>query len=254
MSSTLPRRTETKTNPISAPSPSISTGVIRGLIFDMGDVLYDATHWRRWLLQQVQRLGHSVGYDDFFGIWDRQFLEDVHRGTHPYQESFTWFLLSQGLTRGQITEIQSASHVRRAELEAANRPFPGVRRTLERLHATGIPMAVLSDSERTAVEITAALGRLGLGGLFQAVISSVDLGQVKPHPANYGAAISALRLAPSALAFVGHDAEELDGAARAGCKTIAFNYESQARADFCLERFSDLPQMIANWPALVHAG
>jgi HAD superfamily hydrolase (TIGR01509 family) len=247
------RSTVSRASTISLPSSS-PRSVIRGLIFDMGDVLFDATLWRRWLLQQVHRLGHTAGYDEFFGVWDRQFLEDVHRGLHQYQDAFNWFLLSQGLSRAQITEIQSASHIRRAELEAASRPFPGVRRTLGQLHANGMPMAVLSDSERTADQIAAALTRLGLGGYFRAIVSSVELGQVKPHPATYEAALRALRLPASAVAFIGHDAEELTGAAQAGCKTIAFNYESQARADDRLERFSDLPHMVAHWPALAHAG
>lgn len=28
-----------------------------GLLFDMGDVLYDATVWRRWLLQLLHKMG-----------------------------------------------------------------------------------------------------------------------------------------------------------------------------------------------------
>ena len=41
---------------------------VRGLVFDMGDVLFDATVWRRWLLQQLQRMGLQAGYRSFFDV------------------------------------------------------------------------------------------------------------------------------------------------------------------------------------------
>ena len=41
-------------------------------------------------------------------------------------------------------------------------------------------------------------------------------------------------------AFVGHKASELEGARAVGMKTIAFNYENSAKADFYIRRFSDL--------------
>jgi FMN phosphatase YigB (HAD superfamily) len=39
-------------------------------------------------------------------------------------------------------------------------------------------------------------------------------------------------LTPSESAFVGHDAEELEGAHKAGIATVAVNYEPGAIADY----------------------
>jgi FMN phosphatase YigB (HAD superfamily) len=41
-------------------------------------------------------------------------------------------------------------------------------------------------------------------------------------------------------AFIGHDVDELAGAQTVGMKTIAFNYDKKARADYYIDQFSDL--------------
>jgi FMN phosphatase YigB (HAD superfamily) len=47
------------------------------------------------------------------------------------------------------------------------------------------------------------------------------------------------------VAFVGHDAEELAGAARVGLATIAFNYDPDARADVFITRFRQLLSLVS---------
>ena len=44
----------------------------------------------------------------------------------------------------------------------------------------------------------------------------------------------------SPVLFVGHRAVELQGARDAGMKTIAFNYDDDAFADYFVEKFADL--------------
>jgi hypothetical protein len=46
------------------------------------------------------------------------------------------------------------------------------------------------------------------------------------------------------MAFVGHDADELGGAAGAGARTIAYNCDPDARADVYLDRFNQLTQTV----------
>jgi HAD superfamily hydrolase (TIGR01509 family) len=213
---------------------------IAGLVFDMGDVLFDATVWRLWLLQLLNRMGLQTGYRTFYDVWDREYLDAVHQGRRDYAEAFDAFLRAGGLTRSQIDEVNAASQVRKARLEDEVQPFPGVRSTLARLHAAGIRMAVLSDSESTGTAIAARLTRMGLGGYFSAVVSSVDLGVTKPAREGYARAIELLEFSPARTAFVGHDADELRGARRAGMRTLAFNFERDAPADLYLGRFEEL--------------
>ena len=222
---------------------------LAGIVFDMGDVLFDATEWRRWLLQLVQRMGLQTGYRSFFSIWDHDFLDDVHRGRRDYAAAFDAFLRQWGFERGQIDEIVHASNIRKRQIEAEVRPFPGVRNTLTRLQSLGLRMAVLSDSESTGESIRRRLEQLGLGAFFAAVVSSADLKAAKPDRACYAEAIHRLNLRPDQAAFVGHDADELRGARRAGLKRIAVNYDRDVAADCYLKRFDDLLSLFAAGPA-----
>src|SRR3569623_1380083 len=87
----------------------------------MGDVLYDATLWRRWLLRLLQRMGLHTQYRTFFKIWDVEFLNEVHCGRREYSEAFQAFLLSAGLSRGQIDEVEAA---RQARIGGQGAAFP----------------------------------------------------------------------------------------------------------------------------------
>jgi putative hydrolase of the HAD superfamily len=82
--------------------------------------------------------------------------------------------------------------------------------------------------------------RGGIGHVWDSIISSQDLGIQKPAPEIYTAALQQLNLPACQTAFIGHDVEELNGAQIVGMKTIAFNYDKKARADFYIDQFSDL--------------
>jgi len=49
-------------------------------------------------------------------------------------------------------------------------------------------------------------------------------------------------LTPDQVVFVGHKSYELDGASAVGMRTIAFNYEEGANADFYVDHFAELLQ------------
>lgn len=227
---------------------------VRGLMFDAGDVLYDATVWRRWLLQLLRRIGLYTNYRSFYHIWDHDFLADVHRGRRPFGDAFQAFLLSAGLSRAQIDEIEAACKARRNQWEATARPLPGVKSTLAKLQAAGIVMGVLCDSEYPASVLRERLERFGIGSFFSAVVSSIDLGHTKPEAICYQAALRAMNLEVAHVAFVGHDTQELAGATRAGLQSIAFNFDHDAQADVFIARFEELIDLVANHPRYAAAG
>lgn len=218
---------------------------VDGLIFDMGDVLFDATAWRRRLLQLLSRMGVQANYRSLFDLWDRDFLDAVHCGRREYAEAFTSFLREAGLTVGQIDELTAASQVIKKQVEAEVQPFPGVARTLARLQALGMQLAVLSDSESPAAAIRARLHQLGIGAYFSEITSSVELGRTKPDPLGYRTTLERLQLTADRAAFVGHDVDELQGAHRCGLRTIAFNTAGHVSADCVLRCFGELAQLFS---------
>lgn len=217
-------------------SPGAELG---GIVFDVPDVLYDATLWRRWLLQLVGRLGVRVGHDEFFRAWDAH-LVDVHRGRREYAEALETFLLECGLTWALVDEVEAASRIQRENLELDVRPLPGVTRVMDELARLGLSLAAWADTPHPADRLAERLERIVPSARFDAVLTSFDLECVQPAAECYRATIDALGLPAAQVVYVGHDTAHLAAAAAAGLRTAAFNFEPEARADHYLTRFEDL--------------
>ena len=226
-----------------SPPPRSLPGV-RGVLFDMCNVLYDNTVWRRWVLKVLGRLGLHTHYHSFFRIWDRDYLADVHCGRSTFCEAFRAFLLSAGLSVGQADEVEVACRARRRELQRAARPLPGVIPTLQRLHRSGLALAVVADSEHPAVALREQLQQVAIAHMLSGIVSSIDLGRTMPDAACYRAAIETMNLPAEKVAFVGHDTAQLAGAATLGIRTIAVNHDPDARADIYLARFEQLLDVV----------
>ena len=227
---------------------------VRGLLFDLDNVLCDATSWWRWLVQLVTRMGLATDYDTFYGTWRTKYLGEVHCGRREQAEALETFLLSEGLSRGQVDEIEAAGQARRRELDREMLPLPGVRKTLAMLEARGMSMGVLADADEPAIGLCQRLARMGIESRFCAVVSSFDLERTKPDAACYQAALALLGLPPEQVAYVGHRSDDVRGAAKAGMPTIAFNYDAGVRANVYLERFNDLLEVLEAAPLRAAAG
>ena len=116
----------------------------------------------------------------------------------------------------------------------------GVRETLAQLHSSGVRLGVLCNCEQSGETIRQRLAEFLGESPWVGVTSSRDLGCTMPEAACYRAALLAMQLPAADVAFVGHDARELRGAAVQGLSTIAFNSDPDARADVYLQRFEDL--------------
>jgi HAD superfamily hydrolase (TIGR01509 family) len=220
--------------------------VVGGIIFDVPDVLYDATLWRRWLVQLVGRLGVRLGHDEFFRAWDAQ-LVDVYRGRREYDEALESFLLACGLSWALVDEVEAASRIQRQKLEQDVRPLPGVAGVIEALSKRGLPLAAWADAPHPADRLAQRLARLVPAARFDAVLTSFDLELAQPAPECYRALVGALGQSAAQVVYVGHDAAHLAGAAAAGLRTVAFNFQPEARADHYLTRFEDLLAQIETW-------
>ncbi len=225
-----------------------------GLMFDMGDVLFDDTLWRRWLFQLLNRMGLHTHYQAFFRVWDCEYLDEVHRGRRDYWDAMREFLASSGLTSPQADEVIAAGQARRRQIYQDIRPLPGVVAATAKLNAMGVPMAVLSNAPWPGERQSQLLDRLGLAGRFQPVLSSFDLGLTKPSPEAYCAAVEEMGFATEQIAFVGHHAAELEGARASGMPTIAVNHDDNAVADIYLEHIQQLPSAARFNPPRMLAG
>jgi len=217
--------------------------LVSGLVLDAGNILYDDTAWRRWLVRLLARLGLRTEYELFFRILDRDYLDAVYRGLRSFGDAMDSFLISAGLSAGQVEEVHHALDSYRLHCDENDRPLTGVRETIARLHASGVKLVVLCNSEHSGETIRQRLTELLGESPWAAVISSHDLGFAMPDAACYREALNAVQLPLADIAFVGHDARELRGAAAMGLATFAFNSDRDARADVYLQRFEDLIEL-----------
>jgi HAD superfamily hydrolase (TIGR01509 family) len=98
---------------------------------------------------------------------------------------------------------------------------PEARALLEELHAAGVPMAVVSNSEGRARE---TLTEVGVASYFRAVVDSGAVGIAKPDPRIFRLAADELGLPLEQLVHIG-DSESADvvGALAAGAYAIRFD-------------------------------
>lgn len=94
----------------------------------------------------------------------------------------------------------------------------GVAEALARLHAAGLRLGVVSNSDG---RVEAALEAAGLRHFFEVVIDSAVVGVEKPNPAIFHAALNTLGVEPAQALYVG-DLYEIDvlGARAAGMEAV----------------------------------
>ena len=108
---------------------------------------------------------------------------------------------------------------RTAELFAADLPWrPGAREALAEVRAAGLPMALVTSTERSLTEI--ALDRIGRHFFHVTVCGDEVDGQNKPHPEPYLRAARLLGVDPAACVAVEDSPTGSAAAVAAGCTTL----------------------------------
>jgi putative hydrolase of the HAD superfamily len=118
--------------------------------------------------------------------------------------------------------------------------YPRVRESLESLRRGGIRLALLSDfpPERK-------LEALGLGGLWDLVLSSETCGALKPDPLPFGVLARGLGLEPSRILYVGNSlAYDIRGAKNAGFRTALISPWRRGEADFAFFDYRKLVKYV----------
>lgn len=216
---------------------------ISALIFDVGDILYDASVWRKWLTKQIDAMGHSVTYPQLVQSWERLLVE-VYEGKAEYWPTFTKLLTELGVPESKHEDLISKSKQKGQDVQVDREPMPGVPDTLRQLSEQSIKLVALSDTESGESGVRRTLDQLGIESYFTAVITSRDIGHAKPSAEAFDAAIHATGHDKSQCGFVAHDVDELEGAQTHDLFAIAYNYDPKAPADVFLDHFSDLLSVV----------
>jgi HAD superfamily hydrolase (TIGR01549 family) len=130
---------------------------------------------------------------------------------------------------------------------------PGAGEALERLHAAGYPLALVTAGLRD--NVGAQLRRHGLERLLPVRVHGDDLPEGKPHPAPLLRAIHELGLGPTAqgIAYVGDALDDMRMARAAGARAVGIDSVLGDAAALRAAGAEETAPSVASWVARILA-
>jgi putative hydrolase of the HAD superfamily len=126
--------------------------------------------------------------------------------------------------------------------------YPGVLDVLNELRPR-YKLAAISDAQ--SAWCLPEMRAVGIDGYFDPIIVSGDVGYRKPDPRLFAAALTALRVAPENVLFVGNDMfRDVYGAKQCGIKTVFFSSNQGTKQaegvkpDYIIYQFSEMRQAV----------
>jgi len=183
---------------------------IVAVVFDMDGVLVDTEH----LWDEVR--------EELTGEWGGRYTPEAQEAMMG-MSSHEWSrYLHETVGLRESPETINAEVVRRmlARYELELPVVPGAGAAVRRLADDGYRLAVASSSNRELID--AVLRRLELAALFEATVSSEEVGRGKPAPDVYLEAARRLDVPASRCAAVEDSASGIRAAREAGMRVIAY--------------------------------
>ncbi|MEU8231362.1 HAD-IA family hydrolase [Actinoplanes sp. NPDC048967] len=215
----------------------------RGLLFDAGGVLIGPVGGRwnpRYDFEQVLARHVPAIPDSALpaAFAAGQALLDSASGTADRTDYHRAILQALGIadpTRELLAELEQPAAGLPVE------PYPEVRDVLARLHADGVPMAVISDAWPDLDDL---FRRLGLRNYFVTLVISAVLGCRKPDPRMYRAGSDALGLSPADCLFVDDDPELVAAAVRLGYQGVTMVRDPDGTAPPATRWIASLSELV----------
>lgn len=202
----------------------------RAVLWDLDGTLVDSEefHWLSW--RDTMRVeGVELTYEQFlasFGQRNDRILP-------------AW--LGADVEAGRVQRIgddKEAEYRRLAETHGLT-ALPGVREWLSALKASGWKQAIASSAPRINVEMMLRVA--GLEGYFDAMVSADDVTVGKPDPQVFLKAAEKVGVPPPRCIVVEDAAAGVEGARRAGMRSIGVTKNSRLDADRFVTSLADLP-------------
>ena len=196
---------------------------VRAITFDAGQTLVELD--AEMLAARLGERGVAIAPAAIDAAWPRAWRAHeaaVAAGAqHPWRTLMRALLVEAGVADAEpIDGLVEWLYGEQPRANLWRRAVPGMRALVGELHAAGVPMAVLSNSEGRLAEL---LDELGWSRWFVAIADSGRLGVAKPDPAIFAWTCARLGVAPVEVVHVG-DSREADvaGALGAGLGAVWF--------------------------------
>jgi len=199
------------------------------VLWDLDGTLVDSEeyHWISW---------RDTMAEEAAPVTRAQFLETF--GLRNDEILPAW--LGPGATAERIQRVSDAKEVLYRELVRSGdlRPLPGAAEWVHRLGEQGWRQAIASSAPRENVDVV--LEALGLARRFDAVVSAEDVTAGKPDPQVFLKAAQRLGIAPARCVVVEDSAAGVEGARRAGMRSIGVSRNGRLAADLGVRSLADL--------------
>jgi len=200
------------------------------VLWDLDGTLADslAPHWRAWR-ETMRGEGEAIAYEQFLGSFGK-------RNDLILRE---W--LGTSITADFIERVGDAKEARYREIIERDglMPLPGARDWVLRLAAEGWRQAIASSAPRANID--AAMRALDFSGSFQASVAAEDVRAGKPAPDIFLEAAARLATPPARCVVVEDAAAGVEGARRAGMRSIGVSAAGDLPADIAVRSLADLP-------------
>ena len=212
--------------------------ILRGIFFDAADVLYRRPEPTRcYVAQLLAERGLAPELPAAERERHRALRSQAKNGLLGPEEYWDQRLQMHGVVLPEERQALAAKISRYSDQVL---DIPGGREALAGLKQRGFVLGIITDSIYPIERKVGWLDEVGVAEFIDVLACSTALGTHKPEPAIYLKALNKAGLAPGESAFVGHAADELEGARRAGLATVAVYHDPGAQADYYAESLVDL--------------
>lgn len=211
---------------------------IKAVLFDADGILYYRKSKGLELSSFIKQ--HRSSCKDNLGPEINQFRHQTFIGKLTFEQYMSAVLSLYGITDPNL--VAQGINVALMEKEKIHF-FRGEAETLKKLKARGLYLGIVTNTAQPLHVKINKLERGKIGNLWDSITPSNEVGVQKPNAKIYLLALEQLGVRADQAVFVGHNSTELQGAREVGITTIAFNYDRDARADFYIEKFTDLANL-----------
>jgi HAD superfamily hydrolase (TIGR01549 family) len=186
---------------------------ISALIFDAGDVLVNKiadTEVKAWY--KIQNLLKSKEKRNEFRF--TQIYEKIRSLGSIDEANFISIISGETFRRPRLNTIDIKVYEEYEIEKWWRNPDPTLLMTLKQLKEIGYKIGILTDSALTSEHIGKVLD--AFSNYIDAIVSSRDIGMMKPSRRMYISVLSQLNVNPEKALFIAHDWEELEGAEKLG--------------------------------------
>jgi HAD superfamily hydrolase (TIGR01509 family) len=218
----------------------------KGIFFDLygtllvyGDMQAAWSDWMMAFYDRLRTYGLAMSQEYFAercdGFFGRPAPPVVDDGLTAYERRIKAFGAEMGLDLGEL-QVQKAADASVNAWQQHISLDPEARSALATLRLNRT-LALVSNFDHPP-HVYLLLAKLGLVGLFDAVVISGDVSVEKPDPRIFTIALARVGLEPREVVYVGDTADDVQGALAAGlCPILIRRAESgQEFADFTLDQ------------------